>query len=157
MSQPALHCPNCDYNLTGLTENRCPECGSEFDLDELRDIAYPKATPIANMDLAYQLLFQPAIETVLALLLALLGSVYLGGPIPILLCALLLLAHLYFKTESLVPRLLANMSSDKDGDHNHKRRSFVLRWGMPLLFLFQVVVVVGTVLLIFEFVVPPLY
>jgi cytochrome c-type biogenesis protein len=27
----APHCPRCDYNLTGLTETRCPECGEQFD------------------------------------------------------------------------------------------------------------------------------
>ena len=25
------HCQQCDYNLTGLTESRCPECGTRFD------------------------------------------------------------------------------------------------------------------------------
>ncbi len=24
-------CPRCEYNLTGLTSNRCPECGTRFD------------------------------------------------------------------------------------------------------------------------------
>ncbi len=28
-------CPRCGYNLTGLSEARCPECGSRFTLDEL--------------------------------------------------------------------------------------------------------------------------
>ncbi|MDB5303490.1 MAG: hypothetical protein JWM97_1039, partial [Phycisphaerales bacterium] len=28
-------CPTCGYNLTGLTATRCPECGSQFTLDEL--------------------------------------------------------------------------------------------------------------------------
>ena len=28
-------CPNCSYNLTGLTEARCPECGTKFTLDQL--------------------------------------------------------------------------------------------------------------------------
>ena len=28
-------CPTCGYNLTGLKEPRCPECGSEFTLDQL--------------------------------------------------------------------------------------------------------------------------
>jgi len=30
-----LRCPNCRYNLTGLYEARCPECGTRFTLDEL--------------------------------------------------------------------------------------------------------------------------
>ena len=30
-SSPTLHCPQCGYNLTGLAQNRCPECGREFD------------------------------------------------------------------------------------------------------------------------------
>ena len=30
-----VSCPNCGYNLTGLTESRCPECGSKFTLNEL--------------------------------------------------------------------------------------------------------------------------
>lgn len=25
-----LHCPECDYNLTGLRQWRCPECGERF-------------------------------------------------------------------------------------------------------------------------------
>jgi hypothetical protein len=25
------NCPRCGYNLTGLTENRCPECGVTFE------------------------------------------------------------------------------------------------------------------------------
>jgi DNA-directed RNA polymerase subunit RPC12/RpoP len=31
----AVACPTCGYNMTGLTEPRCPECGSKFTLDEL--------------------------------------------------------------------------------------------------------------------------
>jgi hypothetical protein len=31
----AVVCPTCGYNLTGLREARCPECGSSFTLDEL--------------------------------------------------------------------------------------------------------------------------
>jgi DNA-directed RNA polymerase subunit RPC12/RpoP len=34
-SRSAITCPTCGYNLTGLSEARCPECGSKFTLDEL--------------------------------------------------------------------------------------------------------------------------
>jgi len=34
-SKSAVTCPTCGYNLTGLSESRCPECGSKFTLDEL--------------------------------------------------------------------------------------------------------------------------
>lgn len=29
------HCPECEYNLHGLTEQRCPECGRPFTFEEL--------------------------------------------------------------------------------------------------------------------------
>lgn len=31
----ALACPKCGYNMTGLHQARCPECGTQFTLDEL--------------------------------------------------------------------------------------------------------------------------
>lgn len=30
-----IFCPNCNYRLQGLSENRCPECGREFDRGRL--------------------------------------------------------------------------------------------------------------------------
>jgi hypothetical protein len=42
-----LRCLECDYDLRGLTENRCPECGTPFDPEELRAIAAgePQSVP----------------------------------------------------------------------------------------------------------------
>src|SRR3954447_5577159 len=32
-----LHCPLCEYNLRGLVEPRCPECGHRFNWRQLLD------------------------------------------------------------------------------------------------------------------------
>ena len=40
-----LHCTQCGYNLTGLTDRRCPECGNRFDI---------AATQRANRESRYE-------------------------------------------------------------------------------------------------------
>ena len=32
---PVIACPLCGYNLAGLTEARCPECGASFTLEQV--------------------------------------------------------------------------------------------------------------------------
>ena len=39
---PVLACPLCGYNLAGLTEARCPECGATFTLEQIV-LARPRA------------------------------------------------------------------------------------------------------------------
>jgi hypothetical protein len=39
-------CLHCDYNLTGLTSTRCPECGESFDADVIQRLARAPVFPI---------------------------------------------------------------------------------------------------------------
>jgi hypothetical protein len=39
---PVIACPLCGYNLAGLTEARCPECGGSFTLEQVV-LARPRA------------------------------------------------------------------------------------------------------------------
>ena len=48
-----LRCPRCSYDLRGLTESRCPECGPHFDLARLqanhaRLVLRPSRDPIVR-------------------------------------------------------------------------------------------------------------
>lgn len=50
-----VNCPNCGYNMTGLHEARCPECGTRYTLNELfaslQETAgdlEPQATPASD-------------------------------------------------------------------------------------------------------------
>jgi hypothetical protein len=41
-----FYCLNCRYHLRGLTENRCPECGTPFDPDDSRLLRYAPHTRV---------------------------------------------------------------------------------------------------------------
>jgi len=61
MDEPTLHCPQCDYNLTGLTENRCPECGNRFDRQLLTLSNRIRPLKIGWVEAALRLLAFPVI------------------------------------------------------------------------------------------------
>lgn len=46
LTDEGLRCPTCDYNLTGLVEDVCPECGEGFDRKQLLDELAGAPAPI---------------------------------------------------------------------------------------------------------------
>ncbi|MHC4995902.1 MAG: hypothetical protein ACYTGQ_12710 [Planctomycetota bacterium] len=69
---PTLYCPQCGYNLTGLPEQRCPECGCIFNRAELTAIG-----GIEHPSLAWPLLILLINSTVFA------GLMFLADWVPI--------------------------------------------------------------------------
>jgi hypothetical protein len=58
-------CPQCGYNLRGLTESRCPECGLNYDRNALRQIAAD--SDMRKMRFAYSAMGLAAVGVVLIL------------------------------------------------------------------------------------------
>lgn len=64
-----LRCPNCRYNLTGLSSHKCPECGRALNWDEIRAAAV--LTPQIHFEKA-SIAFKPIgfVHTCLTVMLA---------------------------------------------------------------------------------------
>ncbi len=64
-TDPALHCPTCGYNLTGLPQNRCPECGQDFEHDRLLLAASDKPPPLSMIGWMWCLLTVPTLSGII--------------------------------------------------------------------------------------------
>jgi hypothetical protein len=51
-SPEAMVCPGCGYNLTGLRQTTCPECGASYTIDELMALQPDRGTTDLQEDVA---------------------------------------------------------------------------------------------------------
>jgi len=84
MNEKTLFCLKCDYNLTGLTENRCPECGLAFDPEALAADMATWPEPISWPVATFWLVLSPALVGACGFFTALTGWSGLYKPIGIL-------------------------------------------------------------------------
>ncbi len=56
-----MRCATCDYDLTGLSANCCPECGSPFDPIESRAAVYGRLVGSVLVLVAVPILATPAL------------------------------------------------------------------------------------------------
>jgi hypothetical protein len=56
-----LFCPKCAYNLTGLIEERCPECGLRFDRARLAELARDPLPGIRWGDFVFHVLWSSVV------------------------------------------------------------------------------------------------
>jgi len=78
MVDSGKRCTKCGYNLTGLKELRCPECGSDFQLEEVRSAFEVKERRKALAALALLALIA-LVSTLGTLALPSGGSMMFGG------------------------------------------------------------------------------
>src|SRR5262245_40214819 len=84
-SERDLYCPKCGYNVRGLEDSLCPECGSEFNRTELLQV--PQVQPISLGRALLRLLWLPVASTLLGILVGVMldkgdGATALLGVLP---------------------------------------------------------------------------
>ena len=110
-----LYCSNCDYNLSGLHENRCPECGTTFDPAELLRLAAAAPKPVAVSTVILHLIWPAALFTLLIYVAGITGLEWLNGTFVISLIVIL------FVNAAVIARRVAATSSVRRGGSPYHR------------------------------------
>jgi len=110
-----LYCPNCDYNLAGLLENRCPECGTTFDPTELLKLTAASPKPISVSIVILHLIWPAAVFTLLIYVAGITGLEWLNGTFVISLIVIL------FVNAAVIARRVAATSSVRRGGSPYHR------------------------------------
>lgn len=151
-SSTVLRCPACDYNLTGLPQNRCPECGNEFDPHELASLL-GSAPPMRIREMFLRLVWLPGSIVCISVLSASALLLSSGPPFTIFFtcmavgCGIVVVPLTMMNVVSMTPRIVATFSDLRRRAARPKRRFVVeLLVATTILLLHGLLVVAGMII-----------
>lgn len=155
MTQPEAQrptCPTCQYDLTGLTRNICPECGTPFDLEDLKKRRGQAPMPVKGFEITRNLGLQIVAGVfMLTALSAFLPSIVVIAPLGLILTVTAIL-----EAHSLAERLAVNRSLRQHGTPEHWRNYRLLTGLFTVLFLLIQILVIAVVAVVIGLLVDPL-
>ncbi len=139
-----LYCPSCGYNLTGLPENRCPECGETFNpaaLANLQALAEALPLPLGVGGACARILILPGAFW-LSVLLGFLFGLPLCGLLVLVVVAVQLLGGIFYARKLAERMALWRAMRENRGVSPQADGRFILAWTVGLHFC-QVMLGVG--------------
>ncbi len=127
-----LFCPQCDYNLTGLLVNRCPECGATFQIEDLIRLAAAAPKRIGVPAIFFHLIWPPLVFAALTYATVIISMEWLWGTF-----AITLVIFAYVQSFEMVRRFAATRSVRHGGSPYHRPKNVRLVVAVFVLVLVQ--------------------